>query len=235
MRSMCAGCGRPSSVCLCDAMPSPPLHLQTRLLILQHPHEVKHKLATVPVLARCVHPCHVVVGRRLHSENWPFPSLPTEQGHTLLLFPGPGATELHTFQETVNHTSPQEVCEAAVSEEAATRTLVVVDGTWEHAQEMVKASMPFLAPFITQVCLPFDIHAHGHGVSESELIIRKEPFGGCVSTMEAVARALAILEPQGHLLEPQLKQVLRKMVLLQASHYDSPKIRPKLQKGMSKQ
>lgn len=109
-------------------------------------------------------------------------------------------------------------------------TLVVLDGTWEHAQEMVKASLPFLAHFVTQVCLPFDIHADGHGMGESDLIIRKEPFGGCVSTMEAVARALAILEPEGHLLETKLMQVLRKMVSLQASHFGSPKIRPKLKK-----
>lgn len=109
-------------------------------------------------------------------------------------------------------------------------TLVVVDGTWEHAQEMVKASLPFLSHFVTQVCLPFDIHSDGHGVGESDLIIRKEPFGGCVSTMEAVARALAILEPDGDLLETKLMEVLRKMVSLQASHFGAPKIRPKLKK-----
>lgn len=109
-------------------------------------------------------------------------------------------------------------------------TLVVLDGTWEHAQEMVKASLPFLSSFVTQVCLPFDIHSDGHGMGESDLIIRKEPFGGCVSTMEAVARALAVLERHGHILETKLMDVLRKMVSLQASHFSSPKIRPKLKK-----
>ena len=109
-------------------------------------------------------------------------------------------------------------------------TLVVLDGTWEHAQEMVKASLPFLSNFVTQVCLPFDMRSEGYGVGESDLIIRKEPFGGCVSTMEAVARALAILEPHGHIVESKLMDVLRKMVSLQASHFSSPKIRPKLKK-----
>jgi DTW domain-containing protein YfiP len=109
-------------------------------------------------------------------------------------------------------------------------TLVVVDGTWEHAQEMVKASLPFLSNFVTQVCLPFDVRSEGYGVGESDLITRKEPFGGCVSTMEAVARALAILEPDGHIVASKLIDVLRKMVALQASHCSSPKVRPKLKK-----
>lgn len=109
-------------------------------------------------------------------------------------------------------------------------TLVVVDGTWEHAQEMVKASLPFLSNFVIQVCLPFDVRSEGHGVGESDLIIRKEPYGGCVSTMEAVARSLAILEPDGHIVESKLMDVLRIMVSLQASHFSSPKIRPKLKK-----
>lgn len=103
MRPICAGCARPVSVCLCDVIPSPPFNLQTRLLILQHPHELKHKLATVPVLSRCVHPCHVVVGRRLHSSNWPFASSDDTAGHTLLLFPGLDATELQPWYAAVAH------------------------------------------------------------------------------------------------------------------------------------
>lgn len=109
-------------------------------------------------------------------------------------------------------------------------TLVVVDGTWEHAQEMVKASLPFLSQFVVQVCLPFDKHSEGDGMGDSDLIMRKEPFGGCVSTMEAVARSLAILEADGHIVEEKLMAVLRKMVLLQASYFGLPKIRPKLKK-----
>jgi len=98
---MCADCARPVSVCLCKLIPSPPFHLRTRLLILQHPHEQKQKLATVPVLARCVQPCHVIVGRRLHSSNWPFDDA---LGPTLLLFPGLHATELQPwYDEALAH------------------------------------------------------------------------------------------------------------------------------------
>ena len=42
----------------------------------------------------------MVVGRRLHSSNWPFaPS--DEAGRTLLLFPGLDAVELKSWDEAV--------------------------------------------------------------------------------------------------------------------------------------
>ncbi len=107
MRVLCPGCGRPLSVCLCDAIPSPPIHIATRLLILQHPHETRHKLATVPILSRCIQPCHVIVGRRLHSNSSPLlESIATSakiaaksqqqrrRDVALLLFPGPDAVDL---------------------------------------------------------------------------------------------------------------------------------------------
>jgi hypothetical protein len=83
------------------------MHIATRLLILQHPHETRHKLATVPILSRCIQPCHVIVGRRLHSNSSPFlESLATSakiaaksqqqrrRDVALLLFPGPNAVDL---------------------------------------------------------------------------------------------------------------------------------------------
>lgn len=109
-------------------------------------------------------------------------------------------------------------------------TLLIIDGTWKHATEIVKASLPFLQNFVVQVTLPFDVEIEGDGMGDSDLIMRKEPFGGCVSTMEAVARALAILEPDGHVIKDKLMMVLRKMVTLQASHFGPPKIRAKLKK-----
>lgn len=70
---------------------------------------------------------------------------------------------------------------------------------------------------------------------DSELILRKEPFRGCVSTMEAAARALRFLEPNGPEIESRLLNVLREMVKFQASHLKPMKPRPKLlKKGQPK-
>ncbi|CAM6077164.1 unnamed protein product [Sphagnum tenellum] len=297
MRVLCPGCGRPLSVCLCDAIPSPPIHIATRLLILQHPHETRHKLATVPILSRCIQPCHVIVGRRLHSNSSPLlESLATSakiaaksqqqrrRDVALLLFPGPDAVDLGMWFASLQQQGlwgimapeaergipapaadvPQEneeqvlvlmlvncdlsrlqvhmsftymyLSQASEKSWQAPRTqitLIVLDGTWEHAKEMVKASFPYLSEFAIQVCLPYDANREGDGMGDSDFIMRKEPFGGCVSTMQAVAQALSILEVDGPRIEETLMAVLRKMVLLQALHCHCPKIRPKLKKKNS--
>lgn len=111
MRSSCSGCARPISVCLCDVLPSAPLHTHTQLLVLQHPHETKHKLATVPILARCLQQCHIVVGRRLHAtSSLIIRSLTNGTAAQLggdatpkflLLFPGPDAVQLQTWYSSL--------------------------------------------------------------------------------------------------------------------------------------
>ena len=113
--------------------------------------------------------------------------------------------------------------------------LIVFDATWKHAKEMVSASEEFLAKFAKRVCLDIDENVSGGSIYDSELILRKEPFGGCVSTMEAVARTLRVLEPNGPEIEGKLIEVLREMVRLQAIFLKPMKPRPKLLKKVKEQ
>lgn len=108
--------------------------------------------------------------------------------------------------------------------------LIIFDGTWKHAKEMVLASSPFLSKFAVQVCLDFDASVDGGTIFDSELILRKEPFAGCMSTMEAVARCLRVLEPNGVDIESKVIEVLRAMVSFQASFLKPLKPRPRLTK-----
>lgn len=55
---------RPERVCLCPGLPQNPQQCLGRVFVLQHPHELKKALATVPLLPACLEPCTVVVGRR---------------------------------------------------------------------------------------------------------------------------------------------------------------------------
>ena len=55
-RTHCARCGRPTNVCICDALPSEPLQLQTPVLLWQHPAEGKRRLATGSILKCCLAP-----------------------------------------------------------------------------------------------------------------------------------------------------------------------------------
>lgn len=108
--------------------------------------------------------------------------------------------------------------------------LVAFDATWKHAKEMVQASLPFLSKFATQVSLPCSAEVDGPTIFSSELTLRKEPFSGCMSTMEAIARCLRVLEPNGAEIESRLIELLRDMVRFQASFLKPMKPRVKLSK-----
>ncbi|XP_009395258.2 tRNA-uridine aminocarboxypropyltransferase A [Musa acuminata AAA Group] len=222
-REMCwDGCGRPASVCVCAHLPPQPLHTSTTVVVLHHPHELRRNpLATLPLLARCLRRCHTVPGRRLRLGSHPLlDSL--YHGHrgdapsAVFLFPGGRDLGL-----------------LATDAAGPPSVLVVFDGTWRQAKEMVAASLPFLEQFATKVSLGCcEPGVEGPSTFESELVLRKEPFKGCVSTMEAVARALRVMEPDGKgaAVEATLLSLLRAMVGFQSCHMKPMKPRSKLRK-----
>ncbi|KAL3637231.1 hypothetical protein CASFOL_019530 [Castilleja foliolosa] len=205
------GCGRPINVCLCHTLPSTPIPTTTKIIILHHPHERRHKLATVPILSKCLRDCEIIVGRKLkygqsklldflHDQACQNPNSPINRA--LYLFPGPNASSIvETSRAYPRHDNA----------DMDDPVLIVFDGTWKHAKEMVLASLSFLSKFAIQVCLDFDVGANGGTIFDSELILRKEPFAGCMSTMEAVARCLRVLEPDGFDIESRIIEVLRAM------------------------
>ncbi|KAF6158528.1 hypothetical protein GIB67_040042 [Kingdonia uniflora] len=217
------GCDRPANVCLCKELPSSPLLTSTQIVILHHPHELRHKLATVPILAKCITNCETLIGRRLRSGKSPLlDSLYSEAVNdslrprrAIFLFPGTDSVNLDEI----------EIKDPLV--------LIVFDGTWKHAKEMVISSLPFLSKFATKVCLKYDTRVDGENIFGSELLLRKEPFSGCMSTIEAVARSLRVLEPDetcGVEIEERLISVLRAMVRFQSIYTKPIKPRPKLAK-----
>lgn len=229
-RRLCErGCERPVNVCLCDTIPRNPIPTLTKIVILHHPHEQRHKLATVPVLKKCLENCEVIVGRKLrygdsklldslHDFALENPSLPCR---AIYLFPGKDALSL----------AESKLPKSSVGDSNMNScVLVVFDGTWKHAKEMLHASLPFLSKFAIQACLDYDDRIEGGTIFESDLTIRKEPFSGCMSTMEAVARFLRLFEPNGHQIESILTGVLGAMVKFQVSFLKPMKPRPKILK-----
>lgn len=212
-RTCGSGCGRPANVCLCHSLPSSPIETTTQIVILHHPHEQRHKLATVPLLSKCLANCHIIVGRKLrygdsslldslHDQN--LDSQPFRRA--LFLFPDSDALDLADISQA-----------QYADENISSHILIAFDGTWKHAKEMLLASLPFLSKFAIQVCLRFDVKVDGDNIFNSDLVLRKEPFSGCMSTMEAVARCLRILEPNGVEIESRIIVVLKDMVGFQAS------------------
>jgi hypothetical protein len=95
---------------------------------------------------------------------------------------------------------------------------------------MHAASLPFLSSFVVPVSLPIDSGVDGDSMFESELVVKKEPHKGCMSTMEAAARALRLLEPEGGgaEVEETMVRVLRAMVAFQAEHLQHRNIKPRV-------
>lgn len=208
-RNVCwDGCGRPSSVCICPYLPAEPIPTSTTVLILHHPHELRHnrKLSTLPALSRCLLHSHLLPGRKLHPNSHP-------------LLRNPYSTKLFLFPSPSSSVDISQWASATPLEQRASPLLIVFDGTWTHAREMVAASMGFLGGFAVQVSVGrCEEGKEGPSTYESELVMRKEPLAGCMSTMEAVARALRVLEPEGAgaAVEERLLGVLRAMVRFQA-------------------
>lgn len=74
----------------------------------------------------------------------------------------------------------------AMPEASRPRHLVVIDGTWEHASQL-RRKHPTLVP-LPAVRLPL--------AAPSRYRIRREPAAHALSTIEAIVRALRILEPE---------------------------------------
>ena len=226
-RSIChAGCGRPSRVCLCPHLPPSPIPTFTTVVILHHPHALRRNpLSTLPLLERSLSNLHLLSGRRLLPSSTTLLPPPSPNA-VLLLYPSPGAADLASW------------CRSTPPSARASPTLLLIDGTWRQAKEMHAASLPFLSSLgVIPVALPVDSGVDGDSMFESELVVKKEPHKGCMSTMEAVARALRLLEPEGkgEEIEEAMLGVLRAMVAFQAEHLQNRTVKPRVKMRKKKE
>jgi DTW domain-containing protein len=164
-RERCYRCLRPRPLCHCADLPSVPT--QTRVVILQHPHERTHPFGT----ARLV---------RL--------MLPNSEVHV----PWAGFTGTLEYRADV----PDDTVVLYPRDDAPLladlggpppRTLLAIDGTWAHARRLYREN----------AWLQRLRHARLQPAQPSRYRIRKEPREDYVSTLEAVVEALRALEPAG--------------------------------------
>jgi DTW domain-containing protein YfiP len=163
----------------------PELATRTRVLLLQHPRE-RHVAVGTARMAHLALPNSVL---RLGLDFAVDPvvrAVLDEPRPAYLLFPGPAARDASELPR-----------DQAI-------TLVVLDGTWSQARKLLK-----LNPFLET--LPQVAFTPGH---ESEYRIRRQPAAFCVSTIEALAEVLPLLEPAGASLE-RLMDPFRAMVARQ--------------------
>lgn len=163
-RALCGRCRRPVSVCVCAHLPT--LTTRTRVVILQHPREHGMPIGTARMAARCLVGSALAVGTDLDAHPTVVKALEDPQRRAILLWPGPDARDLET--------SPPE----------GLLTLLVVDGTWAQAKKLIKTN-PAIAALPRYGLAP---------AAPSEYRIRRPPRAECLSTIEALANALGVLE-----------------------------------------
>lgn len=163
-RAMCGRCRRPVVVCYCARLPSLPT--ATRIVILQHPRERDVAIGTARMASLCLPSAELHVGVRWDGHAALARALGDAARPPILLYPGPDARDLLRAPP------------------AGPVTLVVVDGTWSQARNVVRDNPVLQA-------LP----RYAFGAPEpSQYRIRKEPSDEVVSTIEAIMYALGALE-----------------------------------------
>lgn len=150
---------------LCVCALIPRLETRTRLVLVIHRFEERKPTNSGRLAALCLPNSEVCVRGVADAPAPRFTCDPERQ--TLLLYPQPDAIPLTTFAA-----SPRPV------------TLVVPDGTWRQAGK-VRQRMPGLAD-VPCVSLPPD--------EPTRYRLRAEFHAGRLATLEAIARALGILE-----------------------------------------
>ena len=150
---------------LCLCHLLPALCPHTRVVVIQHPDERKHALNTARLLVAGLHNARLVIAEQLPPE-WR-EQLADPGWHTRLLFPGPNVPVLDPGADS----RPQ--------------CLVLLDGTWRKARKILYLN-PVLQD-LPHVALPPGL--------QSRYRVRKAPMEGALSTVEAGAGALTIIEP----------------------------------------
>ncbi len=160
----------------------------TQIYVLQHPRERLHPFGSVPIAVLGLEKIAVdVFGEAYEHRRTWSRAVPDD---ALLVFPGPTARDL-----------------AEIALERRPSCLVFIDGTWPHAKSMLKQS-PALAALPQARLAP---------KAPSLYRIRREPKPHCMSTIEAIVRALEVLEAKaeglGDLLDSFSRMIDRHLAL----------------------
>jgi DTW domain-containing protein YfiP len=142
------------------------LETRTRVLVLQHPRERDKAVGTVRIAALCLPTAEVFVGVDFSAHARLNALLSDAERPAVLLYPGPDARDL------------------AREPPSGPVNLVVIDGTWHQARALLRRN-PRLRKLAHYAFSP---------QRPSEYRIRREPRGDYVSTVEALAVALSVLE-----------------------------------------
>ncbi|MBB1416425.1 MULTISPECIES: tRNA-uridine aminocarboxypropyltransferase [unclassified Pseudoalteromonas] len=166
-RSLCVNCKFSLQTCLCEDLSV--LENKLKVIILQHPSEVKITKNTARLLTLCLTQYDIMVGET-QADFAQLNTLPVAT--TALLYPDDNAILL------------DDESTAAPQFKSRLSHLIVIDGTWKKAFKIMQLT-PALAAFkkVSFTTIP-----------QNRYRIRKAPRADSLSTLEAVAHSLALIE-----------------------------------------
>ncbi len=179
----CRVCRMLGRLCVCPLIPDPPIATRTRVVLVMHRAESSKSTNTGRLAIACLSNSEIIV--RGHKGKPSEPLAWSEAVQPLLLFPFEDAKPITDVARTLD---------------GRPVVLIVPDGTWRQASK-VRRRVPGLSDMTCvsvsgEARLPYRLRAeaHAHGLS----------------TIEAIARAMAILE--GEDVQRTLERVFRSMV-----------------------
>lgn len=181
-RERCQHCKKPMASCHCDLLVN--INNNIKVVILQHKKEAKHALNTAQLVNQCLEHSEII----LCEDNAIALPCNIKADGTYLLYPEDEALTLDSTLEkssanALRHQPPQNPVQAPVA--SPVQTLVVLDATWRKANKMLMTS-PDL-----QSLKKIQLHQIGQTRGYT---LRKAKSPSMLSTLEAVAHALATLE-----------------------------------------
>ena len=162
----CPGCGMNPNLCFCASMPS--IATQTRVSLLIHHRELQKTTNTGRLAVRALQNSEIFV-RGLKDETLDLSKLKDPDFLPLFFYPSPEAMEL---------------AECLKQHPGRAIHLIVPDGNWRQASKVFKRHPELQS--ITKVKISEANTAQYH--------LRKEHFAEGYSTLEAIAKALFMIE-----------------------------------------
>ncbi|MCQ8888462.1 DTW domain-containing protein [Pseudoalteromonas carrageenovora] len=164
-RTLCNNCNFSLSTCICSAVKDVNNHVN--VIILQHPSEEKIAKNTAKLLNLSLSGCQIIKGESNNDFDI-LKSLPLET--TVLLYPNEQAINLDD--------------KAQSAELSKITHLIVIDGTWKKAYKILQ---------LTTLLNQFKTISFKQ-LPKSRYAIRKAPRADSLSTLEAVAHSLFLIE-----------------------------------------
>ncbi|KAG7382179.1 hypothetical protein PHYPSEUDO_005154 [Phytophthora pseudosyringae] len=229
-REACARCRRPLRVCYCASLPAEPhATAWTHVLVLQHTHEKRRRAAisSVPVLAQTLAKVTLVT---VLDDCDCGPGVDERLDALLYAVGGDRRFDAAMVLFPDERAQPLRVASGEAGSEAKRVLLIVIDGTWKEAKKIArrnrghweKAARDWEARGATlqYICLDSEESGEAATAPPKRSIygdLRREPMEGCMSTLEAVASALVVLEPSeaGRQVHDSLLHAFRGMVSIQ--------------------